>query len=281
MRDFSRVLRFAALALLLVGLPGRSLAQTVPAADEPKLRAEVNTFMDRYWTLFSAGNIDGLVAEIYHPFGQLDNRGHSSIAQLRERFPAARKALLSGGYGRSNMPMRNICILAPTVATVSGRGLRYLTDGKVMGVAKEGNATRISIFLNVFDVHVNRTPIPGKLSSIVYKKGAFLNAANPQASAANEQNVMVVEGTVGGKQTRIVFSQIAGLIARRILCWSKEGDTLGAGERFGLIRFGSRVDVYMPGAVEPLIGLGAKTVAGETVIADLRSQEPLRGQRVG
>lgn len=133
MRDFSRVLRFAALSMLLLALPGRALAQSVPPADEPKLRAEVNAFMDRYWTLFSAGNIDGLVAEIYHPFGQLDNRGHSTIAQMRERFPASRKALLSGGYGRSNMPMRNICILAPTVATVSGRGMRYLADGKVMG----------------------------------------------------------------------------------------------------------------------------------------------------
>lgn len=107
-------------------------AQSVAPADEARLRAEVNAFMDSYWTYFSAGQIEQLVANIYHPFGQLDNRGHSSIEQLRSRFPAARKALLDGGYGRSNMPVRNICVLAPTVAIVSGRGVRYLADGKEM-----------------------------------------------------------------------------------------------------------------------------------------------------
>jgi len=110
-----------------------SMAQSVGPADEVRLKAEVNAFMDQYWQHFSAGRIDDLVARIYHPFGQLDNRGHSSIDQMRSRFPASRQALLKGGYGRSNMPVRHICILAPTVAVVSGRGVRYLAEGPVMG----------------------------------------------------------------------------------------------------------------------------------------------------
>ena len=97
------------------------------------LKAEVNAFMDQYWTLFSAGQIDQLAARIYHPFGQLNNQGHSSIEQMKMRFPDTRKTLLAGGYGRSQMPVRNVCVLSPTVAIVSGRGFRYLTDGKVMG----------------------------------------------------------------------------------------------------------------------------------------------------
>jgi hypothetical protein len=97
------------------------------------LRAEVNAFMDRYWTLFSAGQIDELAARIYHPSGQLSNQGHASVDQLKMRFPDTRKTLLAGGYGRSQMPVRNVCVLSPTVAIVSGRGFRYLTDGRVMG----------------------------------------------------------------------------------------------------------------------------------------------------
>ena len=108
----------------------RAAAQ--PADQTQALKTEVNSFMDQYWQLFSAGNIDQLVERIYHPSGQLSNQGHSSIEQLKARFPETRKTLLAGGYGRSNMPVRNICILSPTVAVVSGRGIRYLTDGKVM-----------------------------------------------------------------------------------------------------------------------------------------------------
>jgi hypothetical protein len=105
--------------------------QTPPATND-QLKAEVNTFMDQYWELFSAGKIDELVERIYHPSGQLSNQGHSSIDDLRKAFPNSRKTMLAGGYGRSNMPARNICVLSPTVAIVSGRGIRYLTDGKVM-----------------------------------------------------------------------------------------------------------------------------------------------------
>jgi len=102
--------------------------------DEQALKKEVNAFMDQYWSLWSAGDIDQLAARIYHPFGQLNNGGHTTVEQMRANFPQSRKALTSKGYGRSQMPMgqRNVCILAPNVAVVSGRGVRYLTDGSVM-----------------------------------------------------------------------------------------------------------------------------------------------------
>src|SRR5262245_8960181 len=111
---------------------GRFRAAAQPADQMQALKAEVNSFMDLYWQLFSTGNIDQLVERIYHPSGQLSNQGHSSIEQLKARFPETRKTLLAGGYGRSNMPVRNICILSPTVAVRSGRGIRYLASGKVM-----------------------------------------------------------------------------------------------------------------------------------------------------
>jgi hypothetical protein len=121
----------AGLALLLA--VSSVEAQQTAAADEQALKTEVNAFMDQYWALFSAGQIDQLVERVYHPSGQLSNQGHSTIAEMVSRFPDTRKALVSKGYGRSQMPVRNVCILSPTVAIISGRGLRYLTDGKVMG----------------------------------------------------------------------------------------------------------------------------------------------------
>ena len=128
MRPISRLL---AVLFLLVASTMFVNAQTV-VADEDALRKEVSAFMDQYWELWSAGRIDQLVERIYHPFGQLSNAGHASIEQMKKTFPDTRKALTSKGYGRSNMPVRNICVLSPTVATISGRGIRYLTDGKVM-----------------------------------------------------------------------------------------------------------------------------------------------------
>lgn len=119
--------------LAFVLIPIVCAAQPPAPPDEPRIKAEVNAFMDDYWKLFSAGQIDQLVSRIYHPFGQLDNRGHSTIEQMRTRFPDSRKAMVAGGYGRSNMPVRHICVLGSSVAIVSGRGVRYLTDGRVMG----------------------------------------------------------------------------------------------------------------------------------------------------
>jgi hypothetical protein len=108
--------------------------QQAAPMDEAALTKEVNAFMDNYWRLWSAGEIDQLAAQIYHPFGQLSNGGHATIEQMKSSFPQSRKTMLAAGYGRSQMPMpqRNVCILAPSVAVISGRGVRYLTDGKVM-----------------------------------------------------------------------------------------------------------------------------------------------------
>ncbi|MCC6368979.1 MAG: phosphatidylserine decarboxylase family protein, partial [Bryobacterales bacterium] len=114
-------------------------------------------------------------------------------------------------------------------------------DGKVVAIKPENGGTRISIFLNVFDVHVNRSPIAGRITSVEYHKGKFLVASKEQASTENEMNTITVEG--GG--SKVIFKQIAGLIARRIVCWKKTGDNVGPGERIGLIKFGSRVDIWL------------------------------------
>jgi phosphatidylserine decarboxylase len=144
-------------------------------------------------------------------------------------------------------------------------------DGKVVVVKPENGGQRISIFLNVFDVHVNRTPIPGRVTDIHYQEGQFLVASKEEASHSNEQNTITVEGTVAGQSTRIVFKQIAGLIARRIICYKKPGDTLAAGERVGLIKFGSRVDVQLGPEWEVVVHVGQRVSAGSSVIARLKS----------
>ena len=123
------------IAAAIVAMFGASVTMATgqtAAANDQTIRADVNKFMDQYWELFSAGEIDELVERIYHPSGQLSNQGHASIEELKKGFPASRKAMLAAGYGRSQMPVRNVCIVSPTVAIVSGRGLRYRTDGKVM-----------------------------------------------------------------------------------------------------------------------------------------------------
>jgi hypothetical protein len=119
---------------LLVAMSAFASAQQTPAVDEQALTKEVNAFMDQYWQLWSSGEIDQLASRVYHPFGQLNNQGHSTVDQLRSAFPQTRKTMIAEGYGRSQMPMagRNVCILAPNVAVVSGRGVRYLTNGNVM-----------------------------------------------------------------------------------------------------------------------------------------------------
>lgn len=137
----------------------------------------------------------------------------------------------------------------------------------------DGLFTRISIFLTVFDVHVNRIPCSGTVQKILYHKGLFFNASLDKASEHNERQSVVLKTD---DNHEIVFVQIAGLIARRIRCDIVDGQTVTAGERYGLIRFGSRVDVYLPQHVTPLVIVGQKAVAGETVLADFLSTEPLR-----
>jgi len=132
---------------------------------------------------------------------------------------------------------------------------------------------RISVFMNVFDVHVNRSPTYGRIVKVAYRPGKFVNAALDKASADNERMSLRLQLDDGRE---VAFVQIAGLVARRILCWAKEGQQLRAGERFGMIRFGSRVDVFLPDGVQPLVMCGQRTIAGETVLADLDSDEPAR-----
>jgi phosphatidylserine decarboxylase len=132
---------------------------------------------------------------------------------------------------------------------------------------------RVSVFMNVFDVHVNRIPVDGTIRRIAYVAGAFVNASLDKASEANERNGLVLE-RADGRTLGVV--QIAGLVARRIVCWVSEGERVRAGQRLGMIRFGSRVDVYLPAGVAPLVGPGQRMIAGETVIADLSSPEPAR-----
>lgn len=133
----------------------------------------------------------------------------------------------------------------------------------------KGKWTRVSIFLNVFNVHVNRVPIGGKLIKSIYHPGKFLNASLDKASKDNERQSLVVETTYGKSNIKIGFTQIAGLIARRIRCDIREDDHVQTGHRFGLIRFGSRCDVYLPEGVSPKVLVGQKTIAGESIIADL------------
>jgi phosphatidylserine decarboxylase len=144
-------------------------------------------------------------------------------------------------------------------------------DGKVVVVKPENGGQRISIFLNVFDVHVNRTPIPGRVVDVHYQEGQFLVASKEAASHSNEQNIITVEGTVAGQTTRIMFKQIAGLIARRIVCYTKPGATLAAGERVGLIKFGSRVDVQLGPEWDVVVRVGQRVSAGSSVIARMKS----------
>jgi phosphatidylserine decarboxylase len=134
--------------------------------------------------------------------------------------------------------------------------------------------TRVSIFMSVFDVHINRAPIAGTVTKVVYIAGKFLNADLDKASEDNERNHFLIESHDG---TRIAFTQIAGLVARRIVPWSKVGDRVTAGQRVGLIRFGSRVDVFLPAGTSSQVLLGQRAIAGETIIAKLGVAEALEG----
>jgi phosphatidylserine decarboxylase len=136
---------------------------------------------------------------------------------------------------------------------------------------------RVSIFMSVFDCHVNRSPLAGRVERIAYHKGKFLNADLDKASEHNERNALVIATPT----ERIAVVQIAGLVARRILCFVREGHMLGAGERFGMIRFGSRLDVYLPVGTAPLVAVGQTAIAGETVLADLRAGDAARTYRAG
>ena len=143
-------------------------------------------------------------------------------------------------------------------------------DGKVVKIVPaaetEGDPgwTRLSIFLNIFDVHVTRAPIDGQLESLEYRRGRFKVAFDDEASRLNEQNVI----TIRGKGIRLVVKQVAGLIARRVICWKQPGQNLARGELFGLIRFGSRVDVLLPKNVKVLAKVGDRVRAGSSILGE-------------
>ena len=138
----------------------------------------------------------------------------------------------------------------------------------------DGDYTRVSIFMSVFDVHINRAPISGRVTRIAYVPGKFVNADLDKASEDNERQHFLIESDDG---IRVGFTQIAGLVARRILSFVRQGDVVDAGQRIGLIRFGSRVDVYLPSGTAPKVLLGQRAIAGETVLAEIGVDATLTG----
>jgi len=169
-------------------------------------------------------------------------------------------------------PVREGLIVSPADGRISQVSMAPPPAELDMGVAPR---PRVSIFMSVFDVHVNRTPVTGEIERIAYRPGKFINAELDKASEENERNGIVIRTNAG----RIGIVQIAGLIARRIVCFVREGQTVNVGDRVGLIRFGSRVDVYLPEGTRPLVAEGQTAIAGETVLADLAPGAPFDGFR--
>ncbi len=168
--------------------------------------------------------------------------------------------------------------VAPDISPGAPDVLLAPADGRVLEVALASPPAelglgaaprwRIATFLSILDVHVNRIPGPGTVTRIAYRHGGFLNAATPEAGERNERNAIAIR-LPDGREIAVV--QIAGMIARRIVCAVREGDAVAAGERFGIIRFGSRTDLYLPEGVAPLAAEGQTMIGGETVVARLRS----------
>jgi phosphatidylserine decarboxylase len=170
-------------------------------------------------------------------------------------------------------PLREGLIIAPGDGKICA--LERVRPPGELGLG-DSERLRISIFLSVFDVHINRAPLAGRIARSVYVQGSFLNAALDKASELNERRATVIVAPDG---TEIAVVQIAGLIARRIVSFVREGESVGTGQRLGLIRFGSRVDLYLPPGREALVALGQRAIGGETVLADLKSPEPEREAR--
>ena len=165
-------------------------------------------------------------------------------------------------------------VLSPADGVVSLIGLA--APPAELGLGPEPRL-RISVFMSVFDCHVNRMPVTGRITAIAYRPGKFVSASLDKASDDNERNGLAIE-LADGRHLAVV--QIAGLVARRIVCFARQGQTLRGGDRFGLIRFGSRLDVYLPDGVVPLVVLGQTMIAGETVIATLDPAQTARIARM-
>ncbi|OGW93407.1 MAG: phosphatidylserine decarboxylase [Nitrospirae bacterium RIFCSPLOWO2_12_FULL_63_8] len=158
-------------------------------------------------------------------------------------------------------------------APKSDRAVVAPGDGKIVEICEEDEprflkdkSLRISIFLNIFDVHVNRIPCQGTVEQVAYQPGRFLVASRPEATLQNEQNALLIRAVQG---TRVLCVQIAGLIARRIVCWVSPGETVACGERYGLIRFGSRMDVFLPVGTKLKVKVGEHVKGGETLLGEL------------
>jgi phosphatidylserine decarboxylase len=162
-----------------------------------------------------------------------------------------------------SVPLDEELIVSPADGVISL--IERAVPPEELGMGPEA-LLRVSVFMNVFNCHVNRMPVAGQIDAIAYRPGKFLNASLDKASSDNERNSLAIRMADGRK---VAVVQIAGLVARRIVCFARVGQTLRMGDRFGLIRFGSRLDVYLPEGVEPQVALGQTMVAGETVIADL------------
>ena len=169
-----------------------------------------------------------------------------------------------------SVPLDENLIVSPADGVISL--IEHAVPPEELGMGPEA-LLRVSVFMNVFNCHVNRMPVAGQIDAIAYRPGKFLNASLDKASADNERNSLAIRVADGRK---VAVVQIAGLVARRILCFTRVGQTLRMGDRFGLIRFGSRLDVYLPEGVEPQVALGQTMVAGETVIANLSRDLPTR-----
>jgi phosphatidylserine decarboxylase len=169
-------------------------------------------------------------------------------------------------------PLRDGLVVAPADGRVSM--ITHALPPAELGLG-DRPLPRVSIFMSVFNCHVNRAPTAGRIERIAYRPGAFINADLDKASEDNERNSLVISTPNG----RIGVVQIAGLVARRIVCFVREGQSIGAGERFGLIRFGSRLDVFLPDGTRPLVAEGQTAIAGETVLADFRLADPGRSYR--
>jgi phosphatidylserine decarboxylase len=216
-----------------------------------------------------------------------NKRINNTLPVAREGFPfiAAGSALTCVFFSlRLPIPGALFCVL--TLFTVyffrdpsrsplvEGKVVVTPADGKILEVTPlqdhaDGACTevlKVSIFMSLFDVHVNRVPAAGRISAVAYHPGRFLAANLDKASEQNERNMITLQTEDGSK---VVFVQVAGLIARRIACWVKQGDEVRAGQRFGLIRFGSRLDLYLPGDSKIIATPGQKVRAGETVIGYL------------
>ena len=170
------------------------------------------------------------------------------------------------------VPVGDNYILSPADGVVSK--VEEVSLPAELGMAKKGKVMRVSIFLNVFDTHVNRVPAGGKVTKVHYHAGKFFNASLDKASIHNERNYVVMK-LKNGKD--IIFTQIAGLVARRIVCNITGGEEMVAGQRYGIIRFGSRMDVYLPAGEFPLVLKGQRMMAGETIIAKLGSKDKMEG----